>query len=154
MGEVKKMGEVPCWAVVVSLIVCVGLTIANAVWFFNAGIILYDFVWTALCGFAAIYLIVWLWRASSMVEVDYTENCEVKVVTYPDGKQAQMFTANGRNYNANLIFGCLIPEGAVVERVVYKKSYLGIYYSDLDMRKALQDTYRIVDKINDQPGTL
>ena len=72
-------------------------------------------------------------------EVDY----EVKVVTFPDGKQIQMFHVDGENKNANQMFACQVPENHVVRRTIYERVYCGLSYSK--DTASLKDTFAIVD---------
>ena len=72
-------------------------------------------------------------------EVDY----EVKVVTFPDGKQIQMFNVDGENKNANQMFACQVPENYVVRRTIYERVYCGLSYSK--DTASLKDTFAIVD---------
>jgi hypothetical protein len=71
--------------------------------------------------------------------VDY----EVKVVTFPDGKQIQMFHVDGENKNANQMFACQVPENHVVRRTIYERVYCGLTYSK--DTSSLKDTFAIVD---------
>jgi hypothetical protein len=139
----------PCWVVVVTTILTIAGGIAATVWFFMDDMKLARMK-SGLCmllGFGiGISCLIWLIIAGNQREIDYTEVLEVKVVTFPSGKSAQMFYADGKNINANEHFGGIVPEDSVVERVVYKKEYCGIYYRDLNTRSSLKDTYRIVKK--------
>jgi len=137
----------PCWVVVVSLLLMIVGGIASTVWFFFDDAKITRIKSGPLMGLtilSVISLIVWLVYAGNQVEVDYTEELEVKVVVFPSGKTAQMFYADGKNINANEYFGGIVPEDSMVERAVYKKTYSGIYYTE--PRSALKDTYRIVKK--------
>ena len=71
--------------------------------------------------------------------VDY----DVKVVTFPDGKQIQMFHVDGENKNANLMFACQVPENHVVRRTIYDRVYCGLSYSK--DTASIKDVYAIVD---------
>src|SRR5688572_13802915 len=96
-----------------------------------------------------IALIVWLTTACGGREVDHTQDCEIKIVTFPDGKSAQMFYAANVNHNANEMFNGIVPDDCVVRRYVYKREYSGIYFTA--QRDWLQDTYRIVKKGSEEP---
>lgn len=91
-----------------------------------------------------IALCVWVYQASSEREIDFTQDCEVKLVTYPSGETVQMFYANDTNHNANRMFQRIVPEDSLVRRFVYKRAYHNIYFSD--SRDFLADTYSIVKK--------
>ncbi len=88
-----------------------------------------------------------IYGANQSRELDRTVDYEVKTVTYPDGSQVQMYTVNGEHINANRQFGSQVPEGKVVRRYIYKRVYVGIYYSpdSSNGNNSIKDGWAIVD---------
>lgn len=64
--------------------------------------------------------------SNDIVEKEYTT--EIKTVVFPDGKSKQMFTINGKEYNANVIWGQIVDEqGYHVQVKEIKNYYYGLY---------------------------
>jgi len=143
----QTMLPVPLWSVIVMLLISVATSLSFLVWtllteetfkrWFSVPLGLMSMI-------VLILLVVWLSIASNAKELAYTEDCEVKVVAFPDGHSAQMFYAANDNHNANQMFSGIVPDDHVVRRYVYKKEYHGIYFTQ--PRQWLRDNYRIVKK--------
>jgi hypothetical protein len=138
---------VPCWSVVVLLLVSITITTLSLITLFNAGL------WKKLLIFpifisgliSIISLIVWLLVAGcSCPEVDYEEDLPIQVVIYPSGKHVQMFAIGTKLFNANEMFGAYTPEKRCIKRIVFKKTYYGITYAP-DTKESLLDQYSICD---------
>ncbi len=74
------------------------------------------------------------------------ERCEIKPVTYPDGKVVQMFNHKGTNYNANVMYGSTPPPGSYVRVIVWQNVYSGIFWpsNKSNFPSKLDDSYILV----------
>jgi hypothetical protein len=79
--------------------------------------------------------------SNDVVEKEYTT--EIKTVVFPDGKFKQMFTINGKEYNANTIWGQVVNEQEYHVQVKEIKNY---YYGLYDLSRKDLIKYNLVKK--------
>jgi energy-coupling factor transporter transmembrane protein EcfT len=96
----------------------------------------------------ALVFFAWIIYADNRpVEIQSEERLEIKPVVYPNGRVVQMFSCGETNYNANSMFQSSPPSGSYVRRVIYKRVYVGVYFSQ-QPNSVLNDGFFLVTPDN------